>query len=311
MLDDHGVELLHLDCKDNPQVFIDAQYIKTLTKTNLDVHLITSNPEQYFNVIKTLQPAQICFQWEPLLRYPQLPELKGTRKGIALKTETSLDVLEQAAGWDYVMLMSTVPGESGGRFQKETFSRIHEVHRRFPSLKIQVDGGVNEEVAFILRLLNIESFVSGSYLMNHEHFGHGLLSFYRIPKTEISFCVSDFMLPLTDLPIVSPDDDFKVVLEVVEQYRQGYAMVVKNDQLYGVISNADIRRGVLRHYDRFQNIKASDVMNRNPVTVKSDASVTEMLQTIQEHKFVILFLPVVDRNNNLKGSILLNHLTHN
>ena len=39
--------------------------------------------------------------------------------------------------------MTTVPGQSGGVFQRNNFNYIRAIQQKFPQLKIQVDGGVN------------------------------------------------------------------------------------------------------------------------------------------------------------------------
>jgi len=42
--------------------------------------------------------------------------------------------------------MATIPGESGGKFDKSNFTKIREFSQQYPEKKIHVDGGVNAEV---------------------------------------------------------------------------------------------------------------------------------------------------------------------
>jgi hypothetical protein len=172
-----------------------------------------------------------------------VPPISGTKFGLAIKSETSPDVLGQAEGYDYVMLMCTTPGMSGGSFQKENFKRIIEIKHRFPHLKIQVDGGVNDEVAYILRLLGVYSIVSGSFIMNHFSIGSGMLSLYKTPSSG-SFHVADFMVPLAYLPVLDERElDFVKILQCIESFRQGFVLIVDEEKkLKGVVSNADLRR---------------------------------------------------------------------
>ena len=38
----------------------------------------------------------------------------------------------------------------------------------FPNKKVYVDGGVNDEIAFILRILGVSSVVSGTFLVKNN-----------------------------------------------------------------------------------------------------------------------------------------------
>jgi ribulose-phosphate 3-epimerase len=89
---------------------------------------------------------------------------------------------------DFVMLMCTTPGESGGKFQKENFQKINQLKYEYPNLSITIDGGVNSEVAFILRLLGVDTIVSGSYLMDKSEYGANMLNLLRPYAGETFTC---------------------------------------------------------------------------------------------------------------------------
>lgn len=46
-LDAHQVDLFHVDCNDDPSVFQDIERIRKISKTKIDLHLITANPSAY------------------------------------------------------------------------------------------------------------------------------------------------------------------------------------------------------------------------------------------------------------------------
>ena len=69
--------------------------------------------------------------------------------------------------------MTTTPGESGGKFNKINFKKIRDFKNTYPSKKVHIDGGVNDEIAFILRIHGVKSVVSGSYLVNASEIGSG------------------------------------------------------------------------------------------------------------------------------------------
>ena len=50
------------------------------------------------------------------------------------------------------------------------------------------------------------------------------------------------------------------------------------------------------------NIKVKDIINYNPVSVESDRDINYMLKTIQNHEFLISFIPIID-NRKIRGSI--------
>jgi ribulose-phosphate 3-epimerase len=71
---------------------------------------------------------------------------KGKQIGIALNPGKPIDVLEHfITEIDMVLLMSVEPGFGGQKFKEETLGRIARLREKFPSVKIEVDGGVNEK----------------------------------------------------------------------------------------------------------------------------------------------------------------------
>ena len=309
-LSGHGVDMLHIDCRDTPATFDDIRTIRQLTNTPIDLHIIAAEPQKYFDLIAELKIEYVSLQYEDMGGIIPVPSLPATKFGLAIKSETSIDVLKNAKGYEYIMLMCTTPGMSGGTFQKENFNRIIELKHYYPSLKIQIDGGVNDEVAYILRLLGVDSIVSGSFLLNHYSIGSGMLSFYKTPAGG-DFLVGDFMTPASYLPVLQENElSFAKVLQTIEDYKQGFVLIVdENGKLKGVISNADLRRGLLTQMDKLSDINVSAMINKTPVSISTTATLGQMLTKIDALSFIILFLPVIDENGILKGAVLLNNLT--
>ena len=309
-LSGHGVDMLHIDCRDTPETFEDIRTIRQLTDTPIDLHIIAAEPQKYFDLIKELSIEFVSLQYEDMGGAVAVPSLPGTKFGLAIKSGTPIEVLKDTIGYQYVMLMCTTPGMSGGTFQKENFKRIIEIKHQYPHLKIQIDGGVNDEVAYILRLLGVDSIVSGSFLLNHYTIGSGMLSFYK-PPAGGDFLVRDFMVPSAYLPILHERElTFARVLQTIEDYKQGFVLIIdENKFLKGVISNADLRKGLLKQIDHLSDIDARQMINTAPVSVNDRATLGQMLTKIDTLPFIILFLPVVDENGVLLGAVLLNNLT--
>jgi CBS domain-containing protein len=80
-------------------------------------------------------------------------------------------------------------------------------------------------------------------------------------------------------------------------------ILTENGILSGLSSNADVRRGLLKNINNFNSILPQDIINNTPVTINEEATITEMLKLVKSKKFLISFLPVVDKGNTLKGYI--------
>ncbi len=313
-LDAHDIDMFHVDCADDAKVFDDIKRIRAVSTTPIDLHIIAAEPEKYLPTIQELGIEYVSFQYENLKALPKLPKGTSTKFGLAICSPTSLDAFQKTNGdYDFVLMMATVPGQSGGTFQHENFQKIIEFKNRYPKKQIHVDGGVNAEIAFILRLLGAHAIVSGSYLMNHESLGIGMLSLHKAPGTDKAhpFVVADFATPLKYLPIIKDgESSFLQVLETIEKYDQGFALVSDaKGELKGVVSNADVRRGLLKNAGDMNAVQSKDIINASPVSISETASLHDMIRLLNSLSFIVLFLPVVDAENHLKGAVLLNQLT--
>jgi CBS domain-containing protein len=158
--------------------------------------------------------------------------------------------------------------------------------------------------------LGVDSIVSGSFLLNHYTIGSGMLSFYKTPAGG-DFLVKDFMVRASYLPVLTEQDlTFSKVLLTIEDYKQGFVLIVdEGSYLKGLISNADLRRGLLKQMPNLSDIDVRQMINKAPVNINENATLGQMLTKIDTLNFIILFLPVVDGHGKLQGAVLLNTLT--
>jgi Mg/Co/Ni transporter MgtE len=68
-----------------------------------------------------------------------------------------------------------------------------------------------------------------------------------------------------------------------------------------LISNADIRKSLIRTGGNLNNESIGEIMNAKPLVIFETATVNDLLQQIKKYPFPILYLPVVDQNNKAKG----------
>ncbi len=303
-LTEHQVDMLHVDCNDDLSVFEDIKKIRQLCDLPIDLHIITEDPEKYYPFLEENPVEYVTFQYENLKKELNLPSTIKGKKGIAIITPTPIDIFEQYKDFDFILIMATIPGQSGGKFDTINFRKIRKFRRKYPNKSIHVDGGVNAEVSFILRSMGVTSSVSGSYLFNATSIGNALMNLTK-RTIDSHYQVKDFMIPLEESPVVALTDmNMEKILQSIEDGGMGFTLVVDDeDQLKGLISMADIRRGLLRNIDDFNGIDPKKLLNENPVAVNEDATVFEMLQRIKKAPFPITYLPIVDDAGKAKGIV--------
>ena len=309
-LDEHQVDLLHVDCNDDLSVFDDIKVIRELCSIPIDLHIITPTPSKYYQLLEENPVEYVTFQYEDLEEPLEMPASISGRKGIAVITPTEVDIFDQYADFDFILIMATIPGQSGGKFDTKNFTKIRQFRNKYPGKSIHVDGGVNAEVSFILRNMGVTSAVSGSYLFNAASVGNALMNLTK-RKVESHYQISDFMIPLDECPVIpSTDLSLKTILETIDSGKLGFALVVDSNsgKLNGLISNADVRKGLLRHLNAISEMDGNELVNTNPTSIKANDTVLSMLQLIKRSRFPIMYLPVVDDSGNAQGIVTFVHL---
>lgn len=152
--------------------------------------------------------------------------------------------------------------------------------------------------------MGVYASVSGSFLFNAESLGFALLNLKTL-ENESHFQVKDFMMSGDEVPVLMPENrSFENVLRNIEQYQMGFTILVDNkNNLEGIISNADVRKGLLNNINTLSAITEIDITNRTPITVNENATVVELIRLIKSKKFPITYLPVVNDTNKLVGAL--------
>ena len=303
-LDQHGIDYFHIDCKDDPGVFDDIATIKAISNTPIDLHLITPDPEPYFDKINALGVELVTLQLEAMQDYTYKGGLSCS-VGLGIVSDTPVDAFEKIAEhYDFVLMMATTPGESGGRFDKINFRKIRQFKKAFPGKRIHVDGGVNGEVSFILRNMGVHAAVVGSYLFKGQPLGAALLNL-KTHDVESHYLVKDFMRHREDTPINSPEQrSLEAILQRIDDFKLGFTILEnKSHELEGIISNADLRRALLRNVKDPAQIKVEDMINPRPILIQENTTVSDMLLYLKTFDFPINYLPVIDEQQKVKGVV--------
>lgn len=309
-LEAHGADLLHIDCKDDPAVFEDIARLRNITSLPIDLHLIVADPASYAELLRECPVDFLTLQYETLAEGVELPTVGFTHLGMAFSEGTDMGAfIPFAQQCDFALIMATTPGESGGLFRTESFRRIREFKRLFPDRRVHVDGGVNPEVSFILRNLGVYCAVSGSYLFGEATVGSAMLRL-KNGITDSHFHVRDFMRSLEETPHLNSEKlTTERILLSMEQIRLGFTLITDSDRLLtGMVSNADLRRGMLKQMDDLNSLHPEHLINRNPIAVLESLTVRELLGFIRRQPIPINYLPVVDDHGRLVGSLTFNDL---
>src|SRR5207244_10450911 len=89
----------------------------------------------------------------------------------------------------------------------------------------------------------------------------------------------------------------------------GLPVIDNNAKVIGIVTAVDILRAV-RQGKNLDSLRAIDIMTRNPVVVKQDAEIDEIIDIILQK--AIIFVPVVDHEHKLIGVVgRLDILQHN
>ncbi len=154
---DTGADLFHLDIMDGhfvPNISFGPAIVNVINNTTekfLDVHLMLSEPEKYFEPFVKAGADNITFHIEvhpnPTKHAKRLHEL-GIQAGISLNPPTELKaVLPYIEQFELLLVMSVNPGFGGQKFIESAIPKIAEarefIDKHGLRTKIEVDGGVD------------------------------------------------------------------------------------------------------------------------------------------------------------------------
>ncbi len=180
---ENGIEYLHFDVMDGE--FVEnitygsavQNSLKSRTTALLDTHLMVKTPARQISLFAAAGSAIITFHVEsdgdPDALIDQIHSL-GVRAGVALKPKTPAEAafpyIETA---DMILVMTVEPGYGGQGFIPEMTGKIRAIRARADEMgrpiDIQVDGGINEKTAPLVKEAGANILVAGTYLFRAEN----------------------------------------------------------------------------------------------------------------------------------------------
>ena len=171
-----GCRVFHFDCGDGhfvPPVTIGPVVLRSIAPGIhaaggvLDCHLMVEDPTHHLEEFAASGADSVTFHVEAAADPAAVAEAArahGLSVGIAFNPGTTprqaADAAD-AAGAEIVLCMSIVPGYSGQDFMPEALHRIAEL-ATLVDVPIQVDGGIGEENAAVVREAGASLLVAGS-----------------------------------------------------------------------------------------------------------------------------------------------------
>ena len=102
------------------------------------------------------------------------------------------------------------------------------------------------------------------------------------------------------IPKVNYESRIKEVLEEITSNRLGITLVMKKNNLLGIITDGDIRR-MLDKYKDIVNLRAKDIMSKNPILFDENMLVDHASKEIKNKSINHMIL--MDKNNNCTGVV--------
>jgi ribulose-phosphate 3-epimerase len=176
MCESAGADWIHIDVMDGhfvPNLTFGAKVIDTvrrLTRLPLDVHLMVTEPQKYFDSFARSGASLLSMHVEgaPHL-HRQLSRIRelGCQAGVVLNPATPVAaVSEVAADVDLLLVMSVNPGFSAQEFIPASVAKVGRARQMLDAsgsrAALEVDGGISRETIGAVWRAGADTFVAGN-----------------------------------------------------------------------------------------------------------------------------------------------------
>lgn len=183
-LEEGGADWLHFDVMDGrfvPNISVGIPVLKSLRKITslpIDVHLMIVEPDSLLGAFAKAGADTLTVQAEActhLHRTLQTIHSLGCRAGVALNPHTPIGCLEYVMELvDFVLVMTVNPGFGGQSYIDSCTKKIEEIREKYPSVNIEVDGGIKQDTIRRAYEAGANIFVSGSGVFSQDDYGKAM-----------------------------------------------------------------------------------------------------------------------------------------
>lgn len=179
-LEEENTEILHVDLMDGTYVSNIAfgpnqiSAMKKASKMAFDVHMMLANPERHIDDVINTGAEMISVHYEstPHVHFI-LQKIKnaGRKAGVVINPGTPESVLEYLLDdIDYILIMTINPGQPGQVFIEKSLEKVRNTRKMIAdrNIQIEVDGGINLDIAKKVQEAGADLIVVGGALFNDD-----------------------------------------------------------------------------------------------------------------------------------------------
>ncbi len=133
--------------------------------------------------------------------------------------------------------------------------------------------------ALAVCLLECKGFTGSDFAKYHPGGALGKRLYLRVSE----------LYPNNPKPLVKPTDPLSAVLMEISSKRLGATAVIDNNQLIGIITDGDLRRMIEKGANLLE-VKAIDIMSKNPKTIPPTMMAVEALQLMKSNNITQLII---------------------
>ena len=190
-IDESSADYIHVDMMDG--IFVDnsnftVQDLKKIfkhTNKKLDVHMMVCSPNKYVRDFAKMSNIEyLTLHYESHRRPIDVINMirpTAMKVGLAISPETKVShIVPLLNNLDQVLIMSVKPGRGGQKFMEDILYKIETLkelrEQNGYHYVINVDGGINNETAKLVKEAGADMVVSGSYVCKSEDYNQKIES---------------------------------------------------------------------------------------------------------------------------------------
>ena len=174
---DQYTALFQIDIEDgklvNGKTFLNPKMLDQIeTDATFEMDLMVNNPQDFVRE-RILSVFKVCANIRAADKIPEFIQKAREQDyvvGISINIDTPIELVEPLlTEIDYIQFMGIIPGGQGRKFDKKVINKIKDFKDKYPSMEMQVDGGLDEDTIPKLLKLGIKNYVVGSAIFSSNN----------------------------------------------------------------------------------------------------------------------------------------------